>query len=44
MLMEDVVPVVKVSEAAIWRCSWEKVFWKYSASLEENTHAEVLFQ
>ena len=22
----------------------EKVFWKYSANLQENTHAEVLFQ
>ena len=26
------------------RCSWEKVFWKYAANLQENTHAEVWFQ
>ena len=31
-------------EAAIQRCSWEDVFWKYVANLEENTHAEVRFQ
>ena len=30
-------------EAAIQRCSWEKVFWKYAANLQENTHAEVRF-
>ena len=28
------------SEAALQRCSWEKVFWKYAANLQENTHAE----
>ena len=32
------------SEAAIQRCSWEKVFWKYAANLKENTRAEVRFQ
>ena len=26
------------------RCSEEKVFWKYAAHLQENTHAEVWFQ
>ena len=31
-------------EAATQRCSWEKVFWKYAANLQENTHAEVRFQ
>ena len=31
-------------EAAIQRCSQEKVFWKYAANLLENTHAEVWFQ
>ena len=25
------------TEAAIQRCSWEKVFWKYAANLQENT-------
>ena len=32
------------TETAIQRCSWEKVFWKYAANLQENTHAEVRFQ
>ena len=31
-------------EAAVQRCSWEKVLWKYAANLQENTHAEVRFQ
>ena len=31
-------------EAAIQRCSYEKVFWKYAANLQENTHAEMRFQ
>ena len=30
-------------EAPIQRCSYEKVFWKYAANLQENTHAEVRF-
>ena len=29
-----------LSEAATQRCSWEKVLWKYSANLQENTHAK----
>ena len=32
------------AEAAIQRCSQEKVFWKYVANLQENTHAKVQFQ
>ena len=32
------------TEAAIQRCSYEKVFWKYAANSQENTHAEVWFQ
>ena len=32
------------SKAAVQRCSEEKVFWKYAANLQENTHAEVSFQ
>ena len=32
------------SEAALQRCSEEKVFWKYAANLQENTHAEMWFQ
>ena len=31
-------------EAAIQRCSYEKVFWKYAENLQDNTHAEVWFQ
>ena len=30
-------------EVALQRCSWEKIFWKYAANLQENTHAEVRF-
>ena len=32
------------TEAATQMCSWEKVFWKYAANLQENNYAEVLFQ
>ena len=32
------------SEAALQRCSQEKVFLKYAAILQENTHAEVWVQ
>ena len=33
-----------ITEAATQRCSLEKVFWKYAANLQGNTHAEVWFQ
>ena len=36
--------VVIISEAAAQMCSQEKVFWKYAANLQENTHAEVWYQ
>ena len=32
------------AEAALQRCSYKKLFWKYVANLQENTHAEVQFQ
>ena len=32
------------AEAALQRCSEEKVFWKDAANLQENTHDEVWFQ
>ena len=32
------------AKAAIHRCSYKKVFWKYAANLHENSHAEVQFQ
>ena len=37
------IKVIAKSEAATQRCSQEKVFWKYAANLQENTHAEVWF-
>ena len=36
--------IFSFSEAAIYRCSLEEVFWKYAASLQENTYAKVQFQ
>ena len=32
------------TEAAIQKCSYEKVFRKYAANLQENTHAKVWLQ
>ena len=32
-----------ITEAAVQRCSLEKVFWKYAAVLREDTHAELQF-
>ena len=34
----------QVSEAAIQRYSYKRMFWKYAANLLEKTHAEVRFQ
>ena len=31
------------TEAALHSRSFKKVFWKYTAKLQENTHAEVYF-
>ena len=31
-----------VTKEALQRCSYENVFWKYAATLQENTHAEQL--
>ena len=33
---------IQFSEAPILRCSWKKVFWKYVANLQWNTHADVI--
>ena len=30
--------------AHLQRCSYEKVFWKYAANLQAETHAEVWFE
>ena len=35
---------IRISEATIQRCSFEKVLWKYATNLQENTHAEVQLQ
>ena len=35
--------MLKFTEAAIQRCSQEKLFWKYAANLQKNTHVEVWF-
>ena len=32
---------IKISEAAIQRCSYEKGVLEYAANLQKNTHAEV---
>ena len=32
------------SEAAVQRCSLEKMFWKYAENLQENAHADARFQ
>ena len=32
------------TEAAIQSGSYKKLFWKYAANFQENTHAEVWFQ
>ena len=34
--------IQRTTEAALRRCSQEKVFWKYAANLQENTYAEYL--
>ena len=31
-----------ISEAALHRCSYKTVFWKYVANLHENTYTEVI--
>ena len=33
-----------ITEAALLRCSYKNVFWKFVANLQENTHAKVWFQ
>ena len=40
----NVTILLTTLEATFLRCSEEKMSWKYSANLQENTHAEVLFQ
>ena len=37
----NVIILLTTLEAAFLRCSEEKMSWKYSANLQENTHAEV---
>ena len=33
-----------VMETALYRCSQEKVFWKYAAYLQENNNVEMWSQ
>ena len=40
----EILPYIAYSEVALPRCSYKKVFWKYAANLQENTHADVWFQ
>ena len=37
------IPFFLYIEAAVQRCSWEKMFWKYAEFTREH-HAEVRFQ
>ena len=41
---KSIKPLIAESEAALQMCSYKKVFWKYAANLQENTHAKVRFQ
>ena len=41
--MKNIVTSELRSEAVIQKCSWEEVFWKYAANLQENINAEVGF-
>ena len=36
---EPQLQLIATTEAALDRYSYEKVFWKYAANLQENTHA-----
>ena len=40
----DIKSYLHEAEAALQRCSQEKVIWKYAANLKKKTHAEVWFQ
>ena len=37
--LADALMELKQTETATQRCCQEKVFWKYAANLQENTHA-----
>ena len=43
-LWNRVDEIIHSSQAALQICYKEKVFWKYTANLQENTHAEMQFQ
>ena len=40
----SIIAFITIAEAVTQRCCYEKVFWKYAANLQENTHGEVWFQ
>ena len=39
-----IIPFLGPGEAAVQRCSYEKVSRKYTVNLQEKTHAQVRFQ
>ena len=43
-MARELIWKIVYAEAATQGRSLEKVFWKYAAILQENTHAEVRFQ
>ena len=43
-LQKQLTALRQISEAALKRCSQEKMFWKYAVNLQENTDAEMRFQ
>ena len=43
IVINKIQDLISHTEAAVQKCSWEKVFWKYAANLQENTHAKLRF-
>ena len=35
---------MRPAEAVLQRCSYEKVFWKYAANLQESNHSKLRLQ
>ena len=42
-ISESGIDWITLAETTVQRCSHKKMFWKYAANLQENTHAEVWF-
>ena len=43
-MFEGVLNTSLKTKAALHKFSYEKLFWKYAANLQDNTYAEVWFQ